>query len=247
MGTAVITMPATAARVQRRDLRVGVAGTIVRVRGRLATADGGPLEGDIELTGDSTAKVRATATGEFEITTSERSSQLWVRVIGYTPRYVNIEPAGEELDLGDVVLERVPQELEGRLIEGRLVSREEFEFEERRKTGAGVFLDSAALTRAPTRSTTSVASLSRIARVQRAGRGERLMLRKGVDVCSPRLFVDGAYVGKTAGGRNDSVVDPDQVAQFLREAKRIEMYTAAFAPPSFPDFDGCGVILIWLR
>ncbi len=252
MGTAILTMPSSPARVRRRDLRIGVAGTVVTVRGRLATASGTGLQGDVELTGDTTARVRTAATGEFVLSISERSSQAWVRVIGYTPRYLNLEPAGDEIDLGDVVLESVPHELEGWLIEGRLVSREEFEFEERRKTGIGSHFDSTFIARFP-RITASV--LSNHSRHVKQSVDGRIQLRRaiglsGADGCFPRVWIDGLFMGATGStgrGVRSIVIPPEVLTDALNRAKRIELYPATQAPAGFTDFDGCGALIVWTR
>lgn len=244
-GSATLAVAASAERVRRRDVRIGSPERTVRLRGRVSDDAGRGLAGIVEVLDDSTVSIRTDSTGNFVVDLPERSAQLWVRVVGYTPRTVDIEGVAPETDFGDVVLDRVPQELPGRLIEGRLVSPSEFEFEERRKTGLGVHIDSAALAKFPVVTVTALASESRIARVVRSGgRGETLMLRKGADFCSPRVFLDGMYLGKTVGRQS---VDQNELGHMLRDAKRVEMYTAPYAPPSYPDFDGCGVVLIWTR
>jgi hypothetical protein len=48
-------------------------------------------------------------------------------------------------------------------------------------------------------------------------------------------------------GKPSSTIPSDEMAQLLREAKRLEIYGAAWAPIEFQDPDGCGVILIWTR
>jgi hypothetical protein len=40
-------------------------------------------------------------------------------------------------------------------------------------------------------------------------------------------------------------IEIDEENNFLRVAKRVEMYTANNAPPQFNDFAGCGSIVIW--
>lgn len=250
-GTAVLTVSASPHRVRRQDLRVGAAVSRVRVRGRLADESGASLAGSVEVNGDSGAAVQWLENGTFEVTVSERSTQLWVRAIGHTPRYIALEPAGSDLDIGDVRLERVPQEIEGRLIAGRLVSREEFAFEERRKAGLGVFFDSAFLARLPRVSANALAGSSPRIRAGRAGGpGEVVLLRRGVDQCFPRVFVDGVYFGVQGvnrGAGRAPVVAAEMMAAFLQEAKRIEVYSATRAPAEFQDFDGCGVIVIWTK
>jgi hypothetical protein len=73
------------------------------------------------------------------------------------------------------------------------------------------------------------------------------MLRQGVGSCFPRVYVDGRYFGFQGGRGGRPSIDGALMAQLLREAKRIEIYSAQYAPAAYPDFDGCGVVLIWTR
>jgi hypothetical protein len=237
LGSAVLDIVSSDQRVRRRDVRVGAPTTDVRLRGRVVGPDGVALEASVEEVGDSTSIARTTAGGEFERQLANRSGQLWLRAVGFIPKLLDVEPDGSEIDLGDVAMERVPQELEGRLIEGRLLTQREFEFEERKKAGIGQFVDSTTLARYPRVTVSVLASLASSVRVQRRGRNEFLMLSRAGDVCAPIVFVDGNSVGRSTG--------VPELPQILNEAKRIEFYRAALAPSGFQDFEGCGVVLIW--
>jgi hypothetical protein len=244
IGSATLTVLPSAELVRRRDVRIGAPERTVRLRGRMSDRNGRGLEGIVEVLDDSTSTIRTDSTGVFTLSVPERSTQLWVRVVGFTPRTVDLQAAAPETDLGDLVLDRVPQELPGRLIEGRLVSRSEFDFEARRSAGVGVQIDSATLAKYPRVGSTALANETRLVRSEaRGGVGEVVKIRQGVGSCFPRVYVDGQYFG-SQGGRG---IDAAMMGQLLREAKRIEIYTAAYAPAAYPDFDGCGVILIWTR
>ncbi len=64
------------------------------------------------------------------------------------------------------------------------------------------------------------------------------MLWRGAGPCDPRFFVDGWDLGPL------DVLDQEM---YLRHAKRIEVYRAAFAPAQFNDFAGCGAVVVWTR
>jgi hypothetical protein len=196
----------------------------------------------------------------------ERSTQLWVRVIGYTPRTVDLVVAPPETDIGDIRLDRV-QELPGRLIEGRLVSESEFLFEERRKSGVGVYFDSTWLSNLPRVTAAALASKTTMIRAgsmrtpnARATGGETVLLRSStmagmLDGCNPRVYLDGVSIGSQSlprsadprGHPRGGAVTPEYLQELLRLAKRIEVYQAQHAPAEFADPDGCGSLVIWTK
>jgi hypothetical protein len=71
------------------------------------------------------------------------------------------------------------------------------------------------------------------------GSWPRTQLRRGIDPCYPRFFIDGVDFGVPRDGVEE--------AELLRLAKRIEIHEASFMPGRFTDFNGCGVVLIWTR
>ncbi len=69
----------------------------------------------------------------------------------------------------------------------------------------------------------------------------QLLIRSGSGFCEPRFFHDGQDVGKL----NQQLITEQM--DLLQRAKRIEIYSAAEAPPQFNDFDGCGAVVGWAR
>lgn len=173
-----------------------------------------------------------------------RTSQLLIRAVGYAPQERLIEPAaaispeGAALRLGDIRL-RSLQELGVVEITGTPMTKERLAFEERRKFNfQGTFIDDEELARMPVVTTQFLAG-----RVHRAAldhgvfklqRGASL---GGLSYCKPRTYLDG--VDESFG-----ILDLEVV---LKNAKRIEVYRAAFTPPQYTDFDGCGALVIWTR
>jgi len=251
LGTELLTVPASSERVRRRELRVGGSDRTVRLRGRLVSQTGAPLDGLAGPASDSTLARRTGESGEFSFGVPARSGQLSLRVVGYAHRLLDFDPPAGELDVGDIAMEPIGREIEGRLIEGRVVSREEFAFEQRRKSGVGTQLDSAFLSRFPRVTAAALAGSSRYVRAGRTrGPGEVVLVRRGVGECFPRVYVDGVFMGvqgTNPGAGRPPQIAPDFMGQLLREAKRIEVYPATYAPAEYSDFDGCGVVLLWTR
>jgi len=233
--------------VQRRDLTIAPAVLTARLRGRVLTAEGAPIPlAAIVPLGDSLLSARTDSTGAFTMDGwPRRSSQLLVRALGFEPRTVDVEPTDALVELDTLQLTRIPPQLAAVLIEGRSVSVEELEFDERRRLGLGAHLGDKELGRLPIISVDAVGNL--IPRAQVVGRAfERQIVFRRVAMtggqmsqfCSPQFWVDGVNI------RN---LEPDEQSLYIRNAKRIEAYQANFAPPRFTDFNGCGSVVIWTR
>jgi hypothetical protein len=185
---------------------------------------------------DSTRVAVADSTGTFFLEVSARSQQLEVRAIGYAPGRIGIEPRGESPIVADHVLATVnpgdAQALAAVRINADRTTARRSEFDERRRYETGHFLDDETLARAPFR-TTSIMQFPRV-----FTRNGGVTLARGIGACAPRWFIDGVDQGRLL---------PPEPDYWVRLAKRIEIYRAAFAPPRFTDFDGCGAIVIWTQ
>src|SRR5690606_15956532 len=195
------------------------------------------------LRSDTLVATRSGADGQFRLRVPARSAQLLVRAVGYAPQERLLEPAAGaarmpvEIQLRDIVLTSL-QELGAVEITDAPMTERRLEFEERRKFNfQGTFIDDEELARLPT---TTVQFLS--GRVHRSALDHGVFKLQrgaglgGLSYCRPRIFVDGVDEGVSTDLKN-----------LLPIAKRIEVYRAAFAPPRFTDFDGCGALVIWLR
>lgn len=232
--------------LQRRDLTLGAATRTVRVSGRVLGGRGAAVAGaSIAVSGaavdaDSAGgDVRSSADGRFTLVAPARSSQLLVRGVGLVPATVDIEPHHPAIDLGDVRLEPVPPMLAAMLVSGRRITREEMEFEKRRSMGMGGFVTEETLKRAPVITPAFVASYVSMARTVPGPYGKRaIALWKGGGPCTPLFFIDGYLHGR---------LDALDQELYIKYAKRVEIYRAAFAPARFADFVGCGSVVIWTR
>lgn len=224
------------ARIRRRDLIVAPASTRFRLTGRVRAPDASPVtDAVIVLLGDSLSQVSADSSGRFAFDAiPQRSTQLVVKAVGYRPATVDVEPLADPMLLSDVTLERVPYELSRVRVDGTVMTAEEFEFERRRRVNTGYFVDEVEISRYPTFTAAALHSLAPRTRLYCPSECT-LMLTRAIEWCTPKLFVDGF------------MVDSGEQKPWLQRAKRVEVYRAAFAPPQFTDFEGCGALVIWTR
>lgn len=228
--------------VQRRDFLADPQGGSVRIRGRVLGARGAAVAGAsvaVDGIGAESGGVRTGQDGRFSLIAAARSAQLLARAVGLVPASVDIEPYEEAIDLGDIRLEPVPPMLAAMMVSGRRVTREEMEFEERRLVGMGGFVTEETLKRAPVITPSFVASFVSIARTVPGPYGKRAIgLWKGAGPCAPLFFIDGYPHGR---------LDALDQELYIKHAKRVEVYRAAFAPARFADFGDCGSVVIWTR
>lgn len=239
LGTGELLVSLAGRPVTRRDIVIGTRDLTARVAGRVTTADGTPITSVvITVSGDSLLSARADEEGRFAIAgLPRRSAQLFVRSVGFVPRMVPLDPGSGEVEVPDIVLDPVPQELDAVRVEAAR-SLAELEFLERRRTGTGIFLDEDELLRFPMLSANVLSTVAPGVRSS-GGRSPRIVLRRGIQPCNPRFFVDGVDFGIPVDGMEE--------ADLLRRAKRVEIHSAAFMPARYTDFNGCGVVLIWTQ
>jgi hypothetical protein len=235
--------------IVERDLVVAGATPTATVTGRLQGAGGVAVTGSIDVPGDSTTAVRTDSAGFFRIANvPRRSSQLRIRAIGYLPHYVDVTPDGPLIELGAVEMPARVQELSEVVIEETFASRERREFEERKRSLNGVFLDSAYLAQFAWRSANNLKMASPKIRGTSGPGGDVFRLRRGADECFPLVFLNGRYAGRQGGrGPQAGGMPANEMRGLLQRATRIEFYQATFAPPEFADFEGCGAMVIWIR
>jgi len=228
------------AAITARDLRIGDEARLVRVSGRVVGPDATPMPNASIFA--SLAQQRPTATdsaGNFALTLPARSGQLFIRALGYQPALVPINPLDDQLELGDISIAPVGAVLDTVRVTATPRTLEEMGFEERRRAGLGGFVGEELLSRLARINATSVAQEMPPWVRSSGGRFPVFLIRRGIQFCSPRFFVDGYDWGKSTEG-----IDVDGI---LAHAKRVEAYKAGFAPPRFNDFDGCGSVVVWTR
>ncbi len=232
--------------IVRRDVTVGPRRSTGRVSGRLVSGEGVGVRGAIiTVPGDTALTVRASEDGQFTLDgVPRRSTQLFVRAIGFTPQYVDVAPIDGEVDVDQVTLIPVAQELAEVRVTARAETAAALEFEQRRRSGTGIFIDEETIKRYPRLSATVLQNFS--TRVRSSGGSfptTRLRaptgLLSGGGSCQPRFFLDGVDWGIPADGVEE--------ADILSRAIRVEIHPAPFMPERFTDFNGCGVVLVWTK
>lgn len=228
--------------VYPHDLVVGDLASVARVSGRVTNAAGAAIpRADVLASTSTSGVVRSDSAGQFRLDVQQGSRQLVVRALGFQPRVLDIRVAADEVDLGAIALETVETVLDTVVIRAPAMTREQAEFEYRRRTAVGVFITEDDLRKFPQVTPNAVVSLSPAwVRTFPAGPGDwgDIYFRRGPGFCKPRLFVNGL----DWGGDTPS----NELRGLVQMAKRVELYRAAFAPGQFADFDGCGAIVVWL-
>lgn len=243
------------AAVARRDLVVGSERRTSALSGRVLDLLGQPVaDATVLVVGRSDLSARSDARGAWRIDGVPIASiQVMIRAIRFLPRVLDLDPRNGRMAVGDVKLERIPQQLAQMIISGRAVGPGRAAFEERRKAGVGTFLDEAWVARMPVVTPASVrAQIPKSRLVQDPTPGYHNYYKIGFETdidqgggtdtafgamktCFPRWFVDGAPYGIPTGAEE---------MQLLAQAKRIEVYRAAEAPSGYIDFNGCGSVVI---
>lgn len=242
LGTGELLLAIGARPAARLDLVIGDRSRTAHVRGRVTNERGRPMEGArVQIPGDTVFGSRADQDGGFAFDgVPQRTAQLFVRAIGFTPQIVALEPGSAEVEVSEIVMEVLPMLLDTMRITAmtRARSLDELAFLERQRVGAGVFLDETALLRYPYLSANTLQGLGSGIR-STGGSWPRLRMRSGMGMCAPRFFVDGVDFGLPVDGIEES--------QLLRMAKRLEIHDQYFMPAAYFDRNGCGVVLIWTR
>jgi hypothetical protein len=243
----VITVPADMRPLRRVDLVLGRSGSeaaVAAVRGRVIDENGAPITG-MRLRIDGFEGDAVTGSdGVFSFADVPVGSRmLTARAIGYTPigQVVEVLQGREEpltIPMQKVVV------LEG-VTTKATIRRERAEYDMRRRTGWGVYVDSTAIAKAPfVRSAIqSVRGITvRGPTVSRSGRVSAVratdFVITGVRGCSAQIWIDG---------RRASMLDANDL--FKSAIASIEVYPSSeFAPSEFVTLPSqCAVVLFWTK
>jgi hypothetical protein len=233
------------ARIHRHDLTVAGAGAVTQIRGRVLAADGAPVAGAVVTLRDDPSRTTRTSTdGRFALPNIPAASgEVVVQQIGFAPVIVAFDPTGAITTMPDAELGRAVTRLAEVRVEADRYERARLEFERRRRGAVGAFLTDSVLALFPRVTVGAVVSLApRLSILNSPLAPPPVRLQRGAGRCPPRFFVDGQDVG-----RLDTVLDLGEQEALIQRAKRMEVYSAAQAPPEFNDFDGCGAVVIWTR
>lgn len=240
VATGEIVLGLDGASAMRRDLIAGPWGDVGRVRGRIIGPDSMPLVGaTVAIAGDTSRLTRTDSSGRFVLANvPRRSTQFVARAIGFQPALRARDLLETESELDDLMLERVPQELSTVTVTGEPLTAGRLQFDQRAARGLGSFISDSMLAGMPVVNSTLISMLAPRTMAQQTRQGPMLMVRRGAGFCRPRFFIDGYDNGN---------IPAEEEGSLMARAKRVEIYTANFAPPQFNDFDGCGAVVVWTK
>ncbi|MDP1889399.1 MAG: carboxypeptidase regulatory-like domain-containing protein [Gemmatimonadaceae bacterium] len=282
--TDVVDLPIPASGFVHRQLFVGPSRTIVfggatpdadsllpvrRTRvgdgllnGTIVTTSGGrPVAGALVRLGDN-PPTRADDRGAFVLAEAPAGTRmLEVRAVGYNPARVAVDvvagatPVTVALATSKAVLDTV------KVIVARAADRHAGGFEDRRRSGAGMYLTAEQIAR---RGAFSTSDLFRMLRGMRIGYdydtlatdanqnalvemndqlSDRRILMRGIsgNWCEPALWFDGNLIPELSVDALDGWVPTERLAA-------IEIYSEATVPPQFQRTrSGCGAVLFWTK
>lgn len=227
--------PAPAARVLRG------AGEL---RGTVRRSNGTPLLGARLLVWGSGVEATTNADGGFLLRELPLGTHtLEVRALGFLPVRRAVDILETSLGAVEVTLETLAAVLDTVRVRGQRIwtSPQLAEFERRRKSGFGHFMDEEAIER---RNPMFVSDLFRmtpgVTITPGSGMGWQVLMRGSgfQQLCAPALFLDGMRV-LNEDGNLDQFINPMDV-------RAVEVYTrGSNVPPQFTTLSGCGSIVIW--
>jgi hypothetical protein len=239
LSSSAITLAGDSMPIRRLDLVLGVPGRTGPIRGMVLDQRQAPLPGAVVELEGLDGSVKADQGGRFQIPNAPTGSRMMqVRAVGFTPVILPVdvlEKDGEEIR---VELERTVILPGVRVKETNRVPVMRMEFEERRKSGFGYFLDSAQF-----RSRFDVRSIFQgapgVTIDARSSMYEyKIYLNSTNGVCLANIYLDG-FKSDT---RVLSDLQKDQVAA-------VEIYLRPNIAPAkyLPIGSTCGVILVWTK
>lgn len=231
------------------------------LRGTIMTASGSRLvAGALVRLGDN-PPTRADERGTFVLNEAPSGTRmLEVRAVGHNPSRVAVDvipgaaPVTVTLATSTAVLDTV------KVVVAKAADRHASGFEDRRRSGAGMFLTAGQIAR---RSPFSTSDLFRVMRGMRIGYdydtletdgnpdalanmnqlSDKRILMRGIsgNWCEPALWFDGNLIPALSIDALDGWVTPERLAA-------IEIYSEATVPPQFQRTrSGCGAVLFWTK
>jgi hypothetical protein len=249
--------PVTDTLVPARRARVGAAqlqGVVV------SSASGRPLAGAMVRVGDN-PPVRADERGAFTLVDAPHGTRmLEARAVGYGQARVAVDlvtgaaPVTIALNSAKAMLDTV------KVIVARAADRHASGFEDRRRSGAGMFLTAQQIARRGAFTTSDIFRQQSGVRigydydtletdanpdvlVDMNQLSDRRLLMRGIsgNWCEPALWFDGTLIPELSVDAIDGWVRPERLVA-------IEIYSEATVPPQFQrNRSGCGAILFWTK
>lgn len=214
------------------------------LRGEIRGPAGDPIAGARLMLWGSGVEVESNENGRFAMQELPAGTYtLEARAIGFLPLRRAVDLSENEESVAPLTLESFGTFLDTvRVNTTRLYTSPQLaEFERRKRSGFGYFLDEEAIAK---RNPMYMSDLFRMTPGLTISAGQSfgdVVLMRGTgfqSYCVPALFMDGMRVFNS-DGVIDQIVNPQDV-------RAVEIYTrASNIPPQFNTLEGCGAIVVW--
>lgn len=247
--SSAVLLPHTGAVVQRVDVVLGTPARAARVHGSIRQADGLPLRDAVISVDGSSTTTTTGADGRFVLAAVPTGSRmLSARKVGYVPQHVAVHVLARATP---AVLLTMPfgVTLDEVLVSERRAARPDVEdYWQRRKRGAGRFLDAAEIVKFP-RLQDALRTFSMLS-IETAENGVDFVVR-GRQRRAVLSASEQRVVSCTATLMNDGIVERAwQIAALpLASIAAIEVHgSGSTAPARYRQFiDDCAVVLVWSK
>ncbi len=238
LSSGALALPADSTPLRRQDLTLAAPGQTGTVRGIVRDSRRAPLANAIIDIDGFDGSAKTDAKGNFQLTGVPAGSRtLLARAVGFSPTMMPIEVAEPAGDVVTVNLERTIFLPGVKVTERTALPRLLGEFEERRRLGFGVFIDSVTIKQKP--GVRSMFEGIQGVRVQGQTVSDLdIFMSATTGFCTPTIFVDG-FKGDTKL----------LMAMSKESFAGIEVYLrATLAPPKYAVIGStCGVVLVWTK
>ncbi len=226
-----------------RDLTLGSTGKGTGVlRGLVKSVSGQQLSNARVVLWGASGNGTNTSSGQYTLEGLPTGTQMVeARAIGYQPMRLVVDIPATDAATADIALETLVATVDTVRVRGDRVSNQMAEFEKRRRTGFGSFIDENQLN---ARSPIFMADIFRgVVGVQivsgQSAQG-RVLMRGGTNggTCAPAVFLNGMNV-PVPDGNLDAIMNSQEIMA-------VEVYSrTASIPPQFDSRNGCGSIVVW--
>ncbi len=226
-----------------RDLMIGSTGKGTgTLRGTVKNAAGQPLNSARVVLWGASGNGANSSNGQFTLQGLPTGTQMVeARAIGFQPTRVVVDVPATEEAIADIALDVLVPTVDTMRVRGDRLSPAMADFEKRRRTGFGAFIDENQLNQ---RGPMFMADIFRTVpgvtiQTGQSAQGRVLMRGSaGGGSCAPAVFLNGLNI-PVPDGNLDAAVNPQEVVG-------VEVYSrTSSVPPQFDSRNGCGSIVIW--
>ncbi len=161
------------------------------------------------------------------------------RAIGYQPMRVVVDVPAAAGATADITLEALVATVDTVRVRGDRVSNQMAEFEKRRRSGFGSFIDENQLNaRSPMFMSDIFRTVPGVSIASGQSAQGRVLMRGNSGPCAPAVFLNGMNV-QVPDGNLDAIVNSQEV-------RAVEVYSrTSSVPAEFQSRNGCGSIVVW--